>query len=429
MRILSLHLASKSDALVKLHVNNDSDGVVDIPVKNLIKISSGEESFTSTASYSNLHHCGLSAMSKYAPEKHIPSYVSENRELVTYYKNEGGVTKFSSDCELTAIIADAIADNLMDDNDGVILHIFCKYHYHSHFSFDEATNIRAAATTAADNVMRQMKIWVTNAHQSLEKKRNSASKVYKDYGPEYDVIADVNVDKDKSKPLEWANRFAQFFLVSEDDIMSENECLKKSKRLINSTEKNIDILLQGVMRTSELVSTGTMTAAEFISSVIARHNESSKEANTVSVIHSPTPRQDDHNMCRRKSMSTQEDEDEKGVEIIFNSENKNTPSEWKIFFDLHSFESNSICSLEDKKSLDSSASVPNCSSQSSISSFLALSDVISDVNSDDISWIPDDSQSSLLSDDNSTESGKSLISAFSIVGSDDESWDVLGDDE
>jgi len=448
MRVSTLHLASKSDALVKLHVNDDYGVVEEIPVKNLFKISSGEESFTSTASYSNLHHCSLIAMFKHAPNKNIPGCSLKNRKLVTYCKNEKGIVKFSTDSELTNILEEAITERLMDDNDEVILHIFCKYQYLSPFNFDEATqirtHIRSAATTAGDNAMRQMKIWVTNAHQSLERRRSSISKVHKNYGPEHDVMNDVNKEKDKSKPLEWASRLAQFFLVSEENSISEDEPLKKKKKrvaLTNSVENTMGILLQGVIKTSELVSTRTMTAAEFVSSTITSHNTSTcEQENTTIAITSPTTSCDNRSVESSKSLSTQEEEDDEEVVIIFNPESTAVPSECKIIFDLHVTDSKSRRSSEDGQLVDLCDGGLSCSSneihstdQSNVSSVLALSEVISvvisEVNSDDASWTLDGSQSCISNENHSTQSDKSLVSAFSVIDNDDASWDILENDE
>jgi len=431
MLISTLHLASKSDALVKLHVNDDCNMVVDIPVKNLIKINSGEESFTSTASYSNLHHCGLSA---FVPNHASSSHSLKKYELVTYYQNDERNIKFSTDCELTEILEEAITNRLMDDNDGVILHIFCKYLYHSHLN-DEAKKIRAAATAAADNAMRKMKFWVNNANRSLNKHVFPSSKIHKDYGPEYDVMADVSDDKTAPKALEWANRLAYFFIEPEKIVRSHNGPQKMKKRMaqIDSVENTIDILLQGVMKTSVFVSSGAMAASEFISSVIAEHSESTQEhVKTPITITSPDPSLDENSIDSSKSMSTQGEE--KGVEIIFDKKSTAGPSEWAIFFDLHSSESISMGSSEDGQLISLPDGVLSCSSndnhssesdESNVSSLLA----ISEVDSDDLSWIPDSCQSCESNGNQSNQTKESLISAFSVVDNDDASWDVLEDDE
>ena len=164
--------------------------MVDIPIQNLIKI----DRESSTAVYSKLHHYGVIEMPKFVSDKHIPAYALENRELVTYCKDEDGVIKFSSDSELTDILEKAIEERLMDDNDDVILHIFCKYRYRSPLNFDDATNIRVAATEVVDTALQYMKSWVTCANQSLDKKKYSINKVRKDYGPEYDIVAELFED-------------------------------------------------------------------------------------------------------------------------------------------------------------------------------------------------------------------------------------------
>lgn len=431
MSISALHLVSKSDALVKLHVNDDCDMVVDIPVKNLIKISSGEESFTSTASYSNLHHCGISA---FVPTQKKTIYSLKNYELVTYYHNEERNVKFSTDCELTQILEGAIADRLMDDNDGVILHVFCKYQYHSPLN-EEAKKIRAVATAAADNAMRQMKIWVTNANRSLEKHVFSGTKDHNDYGPEWDIMDEVNEEEDGPKALEWANRLAQFFIDPEDIVRSDNGPLKMKKHMarIDSVENTINILLQGIMKTSELVLSGADTATEFIASVIAHHNESAcEQVKTTFVVTSPTPSFEDQSVESLKSILTLEEE--KGVEIVFDRKSTAGPPDWAIFFDLHSSESISAASSEDGQLIDLPEEVLSCSSnenqsiqsyESNVSSVLK----ISEVDSDDVSWIPDTCHNSESNENQSIETNESLISAFSIVESDDASWDVLEDVE
>lgn len=380
MKISPLQLALKSDALVKLHLSDLYDVVVDIPVKNLIKISDIEDTFTDSALYSNLHHCGLAALFKYVSDRHMPVHWWKNVKLVTYHNTREGAIQFSTDRELTEILEEAVTECLMDDNNGVILEVYCKFFKKNHSSCnEEVRKIRASATVAAEKVVIKLKIWVTRAQQLFEAKSTGSRKTL-----EYIF----RPGSDESKQVEWPDRFAQFFRTENES--SGKEFWKQTEVGIHSAETPMDILVAGAMISSELFSVGAEKVFNFISSTITKHHE---KVNPSIPIPSPTPSLDSCSIIHSsssRSIDTEEEEFEKGVEIIFDPKDDTAPSEWKIFFEDDASESGDLGTSEDGVMVELSDDVLSCSSSEKHScgleelSFTAVSNTSDDNESWDL---------------------------------------------
>lgn len=182
-----LAAAAKSGMLVKLHVNDGCDtAAVEIPLKNLLKVNSNKESLSSTASYSILRHCALSALFRYAPNRQIPYYANKN--FVTQFTHYEELPQVESEMkrtivkhiitnhmELTQALDDAASKHLLDDNDNIILHLHCEFqNQYSQHQRDKVKKFRQEATGAADHVVKTLKIWVQRAAEFVQ---HQASKI------------------------------------------------------------------------------------------------------------------------------------------------------------------------------------------------------------------------------------------------------------
>lgn len=189
-----LAAAAKSGMLVKLHVNDGCDtAAVEIPLKNLLKVNSNKESLSSTASYSILRHCALSTLFRYAPNRQIPYYANKNfvtqfshYEELPQVESESPVSEsemkrtivkhiITNHMELTQALDDAASKHLLDDNDNIILHLHCEFHnQYSQHRRERVKKFRQEATSAADHVVKTLKIWVQRATEFVQ---HQASKV------------------------------------------------------------------------------------------------------------------------------------------------------------------------------------------------------------------------------------------------------------
>jgi hypothetical protein len=387
--VSALQLAAQSQLLIKLHLNSNHGpaSVVKIPVKNLIRIGpeeeSTEESLSSIASYYNLQHCALKTLFKYAPNQSIPAYAWRNFRLESSLIEEGNRKRFSTDHEFTDILSKASSDSLMDDNEGVILDVHCKFVNDfkgpSPCDSDDIRRLRESATVAADNAVNTMKSWVAKTneflnqnHDNLVRKKREAEYVVLPTDDEeqleknnYSMKRNASRHSEKGKN-QWASRLVKFLFAPE--LYREEPKPKKYSDLPYADIRNNENYIAAEIIVDTLIETAEMFTSFIFDS---KREFSRQESNSqrmwsgpksnigvarkpepaIKQITSPTPSLDGSvlstgsNSISKSTLfipttTTEEDEDDiimedgedQGVEIIFDPQDQHAPAEWRIFF-------------------------------------------------------------------------------------------------
>lgn len=321
---------------------------VDVPVKNLLTVNSSNETLSGKATYANLRHCALSELFKYAPKRNnIPAYAWKNFGTHFTYCDIQDSQLIShhvirSDEELTIALTNAATKNLMDDNDGIILHIQCKFINQFHYKEKETEKIRKQATAAAEQVFNTLKEWVKKASQFV--KDQTSKNESEDYVVLPKETKGSNYGQEHLRPIEWTTRFIHALMVPDVDatwthVSSEEQQMQKEKKNgnnhVDQYEEIADSLLQGIDTVSSFVWKLFNNNEQFW-----RKIESKNEL-------SITPSKADENISLSSFPSTStdslavidkvEDNDksfEQGVEIVFDCNGEYTnEEEWKVFFD------------------------------------------------------------------------------------------------
>lgn len=365
---------------------------MDIPIKNLIKVNSTDEVLSNTASFSNLRHCALTALFRYAPNQTYPAYASRNFRLIAHYDDSKNSKKpIRTDEDLTKALDMASSEHLMDDNDGVIFHVYCKFvnDHPSSYDPEDVKKFRASATAAADRAVKKMKRWVSSAQRFIHKKARIGKG-----SDDFVVVNDQkNDDQKDDSPVEWASRFVEYLFAP--DLFEKDSVDRTREVIIRSFQTASGFAMESAERINIMM-------ADFDKSVYNRKPAMSKESFPIP---SPTPSLDGCSIgsCASSvTVASKEEDKEEGVEIIFDPESNSPPEEWKIFFgdnvqdkspttDIVS-ETGSFCSADDGMMVDSPSgdvlSLPSSEAEeskvSSTSSFSKINAPVGD--NDDDSW-------------------------------------------
>ncbi len=350
-----------------------------IPVKNLLKVNTNEETLSTTANYSILRHCALSELFKYEPNNRtIPNYAHKNFHTHFTYCCNVVDKKSSKICftvqtitnshELTLALEESASTYLLDDNDDIILHIHCKFINQFHYLHKEQVEkLRKEATVAADNAFQTFKEWVKKASHFVKSQVSmiGSSNSSEDYvlitssgtsnnnGKKFceDEKEDVHHD-----PMEWTTRFVQALLApnvsvnlsSQTKERCDEKTEKESQLLWYYTETQLEQYEDSLDALADSLIKGIDAVSRFVVRAIEKHHENKiivKRDNDDDEL-SLSP--EDHpslaasvslsSISSKSSISSNGSiiigEDnvvvEEGVEVIVDDSSSN--EEWKIFF-------------------------------------------------------------------------------------------------
>mmetsp|Transcript_28644 Transcript_28644/g.32892 ORF Transcript_28644/g.32892 Transcript_28644/m.32892 type:complete len:422 (-) Transcript_28644:1215-2480(-) len=348
----TLQLAAKGGMLVKLNV---TDGcrigkVLDIPVKNLLRVNSNKESLSDQASIYIMRHCALSQL-------RIPLHARDHFYTRFTIKQSGKpVLELTNDTKFTTILEDAATQHMMDDNENVILIVRCELIHQYRW---EAEKVRIQATATADNVIKSLKDWITKASRfvSVQSARHPEDYVVVGSHDEKRREKKQNLDDNKPHPMEWTNRLVQVMLappVKERKPSSDATDVKQYKRLydIKDDDELVDEIFVHVEEALENATIalvkGFTKAAKFISKSIEQHNQkritlSESDSSKSNSFHlsassiSPSPSVVAASISSSSLSCCDNNKVEEGVEVVFDpsctEKDGNVSTEWRVFFD------------------------------------------------------------------------------------------------
>lgn len=389
-----MKVALQSDAVVGLHIRNDSlHGCVsiEVPVRYLVRTRNVGAALTNAALISNVRHSATTALLESRPGQPAPADSFKYFELSSYQSKDGTYLS-TSDNTLSQILEAAVTINIHDGDEGVVLHIFCGFvrKYHSSYSRGATRNIRASAAAASgrerERLAINLKSWAVNKHQSIAFNPASARK--------YMLLPEGERLHPMQRIQQWRDQAVNLIVPEDQD---EKEFIReKTDAVIKCAETTLDFLVEGAVRSSETV-VQLVTTYNF----------------------QPFP---DSYAVPQTEFGLDEEmrEKEEGVEIILDSDDNTTPSEWKIIFEVDDSEFDSVSSMakqDDGVIIDLLDDVQSLSSDESIAQRK---------NSEgDLSY---DMMKRLASDGDISYDSEQLSFADISIDDDDTSWALLDED-
>jgi len=311
-----LKSAIQSDALVGLHIRNDSiygggNISIEVPVSCLVRTRTAGAPLTNAVLISNVRHSATTALLESRPDQSPSAHSFAYFELSSYQSKDGSYLSVY-DNTLSQVLEAAVTINIHDSDEGVVLHIFCAFvsTYHSSYSRGAPRDIRASAAAAGGRERKRLgtnlKCWAANKHQSIASNSTSTRK----YAPVHDGDRPHLIEQ-----LQQLRNRAVSLIVPED--RDEKEFIReKADAVMKCAETTIDYLVEGAIKSSET----------FCQLATPYHHQPSADSCLV-------PRTD---LCEEIR------DEEEGVEIVFEPNDNTTPSEWKIIFELDDLESDSV---------------------------------------------------------------------------------------
>ena len=225
-----------------------------------------------------------------------------------------------NDKELSEVLEAASTDYLMDDNDGIVLDIYCKFF--NDFINKKVKKIRQNATAAADSVSQTLKVWIQNTSKIIKFNNENTLRDEKDFV----VIQNEKECKKEDKetnPIDWALRFVHILLDRESGASEQ----KEKKALSNQKADVIFDHVEGAFDHFIFALAKAFTkVTDIVDEVIIRHEDVAFEF--------MASRSTDKKMdvSRNNSITGSANDDNLEKKITFDFEDKNAPEEWKIFF-------------------------------------------------------------------------------------------------
>jgi hypothetical protein len=263
------------------------------------------------ASYEKIRSIALSTLFQYNGGN-IPLYAEKN--FVTHFscnRNEERI-EFENDADFTEVLEQAAEDNLLDENDNMILEIYCRFTNNFHKN-DNMKNIRKQASEAANNALKKLKRWIQNASTALHKPVEDM---------DYIVVSDTNKSfGDKKEEIDkfWASRVVRFLAFRD---LGKEETESKFNGA-NEQVFLIENVFDGVISfANEFFTEICYRNGDFLGQVMDRRRRRKANLNI-----SRTFSLDEIKMMPDKSMEIENRE-----EIMFHPADEQAPDEWKIFF-------------------------------------------------------------------------------------------------
>lgn len=358
----TLILAAENGMIIKLHINDGCGIAADVPVKKLLRIHSNSESLSETACYDTLRHCALAHLFRYAPDHNVPDYAFKDfGTKFTYHtelksgdeheKNESEsehekqqqqqqsvvVVTISNDVDFTEALEIASVERFLDDNDGILLHVHCKFvsQFKNKYS---AKRIRISSTEAADNGLKIMREWMKKAADFFAHRNNEQFVLVTQHDDRSDGGKDNN-KKNKPSPADWAGRFVHFLLTPPEKHTKEQKesAAMVSRQLENTLDIFANAAVEGFNRITDAISQAVVSqqAANNNNTFANVFRQSSRNCQHQQLDASISPSLS-VSLSSHSASSFEDPIAEQGIEIIFNesanSNSKNTSAEWKIFF-------------------------------------------------------------------------------------------------
>lgn len=266
------------------------------------------------ASYQKVRSLALSNLFQYNGGN-IPLYAEKN--FVTHFscnRNEERM-EFKNDAEFTQVLEQAAEDNLLDENDDMILEIYCRFTNSFHTN-DNMKNIRKQASEAANNALKKLKKWIQNASTALHKPPVGSEDM------DYIIVSDTNKScEDKKEEIDkfWASRVVRFLAFR--DLGKEQT--ESNFNGANEQVSLIENVFDGVISfANEFFTEMCYRNGDFLGQVMDRRRR--RKTNLT------IPRNfslDEIKMIPEKRMEIENRE-----EIMFHPADEQAPEEWKIFF-------------------------------------------------------------------------------------------------
>jgi len=250
----------------------------------------------------------------------VPEYASKNFGTSFICKCNGKRVVMRNDNELSEVLEAVCTDYLMEDNEGIVLDIYCEFV--DNFMNMEVKKIRKNATAAADKVFRKMKVWIEKTSKIFDIDNEKTLTDAEDFVVVQNDKECKDADKEKT-PINWALKFVHILLEDETDVTAQ----KAKKALRHQKADLIFDRVEGAFDhlTFALVE-GYSKVNDFIDEVIARHEDAAREF----MVRSTEKKMD---IPRNNSITGSRSGEDSEKKIIFDLEDKNAPEEWKIFFD------------------------------------------------------------------------------------------------
>mmetsp|Transcript_2033 Transcript_2033/g.2387 ORF Transcript_2033/g.2387 Transcript_2033/m.2387 type:complete len:396 (+) Transcript_2033:68-1255(+) len=318
----SLTMAAEANMFVKLYVEDGCGKGENIPMKDLLAKNG-------TASYDALRRCALRALFKH---EEIPEYAYETfRTCFTCSTGSGKQKNFMMNShDLTNVLEEASTIGLMNDNDNIVVDIYCTFV--NTYKFHQGEILLESATAAAGNAKKAVKTWLDKATNLFER-----------FVTDDDfVIVRKKESKDNVDAVEWASRFVHFLFTERPTHSKKPRVHKKvppkvqKESPLETAEDMLDLAIVGFTVTTHLLSEAFLRHEEAFRSFFklrrknmkacqtSSHSNDSITSSKASLSNVPSPVNDDENFNL-----------DRGVEIEFDPENVNnelTDDEWKIFF-------------------------------------------------------------------------------------------------
>lgn len=390
IRDSALAMAVRSGLNLNLIVSDGLELGKRIPLSDvLVENSDTEPNSNPTVSYQKIRRLALANLFQYNGGI-VPMYAEKNFGTHFTCNRNGNRMEFKNDSDFKDILEQAAEENLLDENDDILLEIYCGFTN----NFPKNNNfkiIRKQASEATNNVLKKLTRWIQKASTAFHK-----TTVCSEEDMDYIVVGDTNgscVDEKEEIDNFWASRVVRF-LVSHD--------LGKDTHESNPINANDEVsLIENVF--DAVIS----FANEFFTEVSYRNGDfwgqmmDRRQRGKAKLTMTRNFSTDKIKMIPDKNVVMEQKE-----EIMFHPADEQAPEEWKIFFS-DSIEKDTVfvCeSVEDDTDDVIFVHAPH------------LNDIQS-IDSDDESGFEDIDEPSLKDDDQNRENGSNASSC--------ENWEML----
>lgn len=340
-------------------------------------------------SYQKIRRLALVTLFRYN-EGIVPVYAEKNFGTHFTCNLNGKCIECKNDLDFTNVLEQAAEENLMDENEGILLEIYCGF-TNNFQKNDNLKRFRQEASEAANNAIKKLTKWIQKASTVFHK-----PDVCGEGDMDYVVVGDQNgsCGDDNNIDKFWASRLIRF-LASRD--LERREVKISKSNYANEEASLIENVFDGVISfASELFTEMCYRNGDFFSQVMHRCHHTNENLNL--------PRK--LSFQNVKTVPDENVEMTNNDEIMFHPADEQAPEEWKIFF------SGEI----EKDTVFVSESVEDDPDDAVIIDGPSLEDVKS-VTSDDRSGCTDEDAPDLKYDDQNSDVGSNISSC--------ENWEML----
>lgn len=272
-------------------------------------------------SYSKLRSIALVSLFRFQGGE-VPLYAEKNFETKFTCTIDQSIVHISNNLDLSQILTKVAEENLMDDNDGVIIDIFCTFTNHWKIVDDfKMKIIRKQASATANNVIRKLTEWIHKASTVFYKPVECSEDL--DYVV-LGTLENTKVHEEKIIGNDWASRMAHFLMPP--------KVMNQPIILVSKSEGEHKIHLVGQGLTSAFDS-ATFFANEIMTEIWCRNGELMSQITDHYNRHSKKEVVTEDTINSKSEISVEDTVDlDKNIDILFQPFDENAPDEWKVFF-------------------------------------------------------------------------------------------------